>query len=88
MAKGDPKTISGSLPQRLEAFQILVVGAVDSKTAQRQILLANGSHVVLTGKQLAAFLPAVGDYYVVPSEGHPYCIGKSAFQQAYIVAES
>ena len=88
MSKGDPKTIRGSLPQQLQAFQVLSIGAVDSKTNQRQIRLANGSHVTLTGKQLAAFLPAVGDYYVVPSEGHPYCIGKSAFQQSYITAET
>lgn len=88
MAKGDPKTITGSLPQQLQAFQVLTVGAVDTKTGQRQLLLSNGSHVSMSIKQLAAFLPAVGDYYVVPSEGHPYCIGKSAFQQNYIVSES
>lgn len=88
MAKGDPKIVTGSLPQQIQAFQVIAVGAADPRTQQRQLLLANNSNVILSAKQHNAFLPVIGDYYVVPSEGHPYCITKNQFAQSYTIGEN
>jgi hypothetical protein len=79
------KTIINNAPASLQAFQILRIGAVDPATSQRQLFLSNGSHVQISSKQATQFLPSVGDYYVVPSEGHPYCVAQSTFLQNYVV---
>ena len=79
------KTITANAPQFLQAFQINAVGAADPKTSQRQLILAGGMHVQISSLQAQMFLPAVGDYYVVPSEGHPYCVAKATFLQNYTV---
>lgn len=80
------KTVSNNAPQFLHAYQINVVGPIDSKTSQRQLILSGGMHVVISLLQAQQFLPAVGDYYVVPSEGHPYCVAKALFLQNYTVS--
>lgn len=79
------KTVTGNAPQFLHAYQISTVGAADAKTSQRQLILADGRHVFLSLLQAQGFLPVAGDYYVVPSEGHPYCVAKATFLQNYTV---
>lgn len=81
-----PKTVTANAPQFAQAFQITLVGPADSKTNQRQLTLASRAHVVISGLQAQQYLPLVGDYYVVPSEGHPYCTPKSTFLQNYTVS--
>jgi hypothetical protein len=80
-----PTTITANAPQSLQAFQVTKVGPMDTKTNQRVITLANKSEVVLSQKQTTGFLPSIGDYYVIPSEGHPYCIARNIFLQNYTI---
>lgn len=80
------KTVTGNAPQFLHAHQINSVGAADAKTSDRQLILADGRHVRISSLQAQSFLPSAGDYYVVPSEGHPYCVSKATFLQNYTVS--
>lgn len=80
------KTVTNNAPQFLHAYQINAVGAADPKTSQRQLILHGGAHVFLSALQAQQFLPSVGDYYVIPSEGHPYCTSKTSFLQNYTVS--
>lgn len=79
------KTISGNAPQSLQAFQINKIGLADGSTSQQVLILAGGMHVTISQKQASQYAPVVGDYYVVPSEGHPFCAPKSTFLQNYTV---
>lgn len=80
------KTVTANAPQFLHAYQINSVGTADPKTSQRQLLLADGRHAFISSLQAQSFLPSAGDYYVVPSEGHPYCVSKATFLQNYTVS--
>lgn len=78
-------TITANAPQSVHAYQVTKVGPTDSKTSQKVITLANGSEAILSLKQYTGFLPSIGDYYVIPSEGHPYCIARNIFLQNYTI---
>jgi hypothetical protein len=80
-------TVSGNAPQFATGKQITAVGAADSKTSQRVISLADGTQVIVSGAQYTSFAAAVGDYYIIPSEGHPYLSPKSTFLQTYVVSD-
>jgi hypothetical protein len=69
-------------PTSVQARRILRIGPLNSDGA-RLISLDGGSSVLVNGKILALYSPSVGDYYVIPSEGHQYIVTKATFAQTY-----
>jgi hypothetical protein len=80
-------TVTGNAPAFATGTQIAAVGAADAKTSQRLITLVGGMQVVVSGAQYTSFNASVGDYYIIPSEGHPYLSPKSTFLQTYVVSD-
>lgn len=79
-----PVTIN-CYPQRLQVRQITAVGPVDRVTKSRVIHLFDGSDVVASQVMLAQYTPVVGDYFVLPCEGHPFMVAKAVFGTTYVV---
>lgn len=73
-------------PNYLQVKKITVVGPLDPRTSSRQLTLADGTDVVANAAALSGYQPSVGDYYLVPNEGNPYCAAKSTFALSYTVA--
>lgn len=85
MAVQPTKTVTNA-PRFVQAFQISTVGPVNPSTKQRLLILSSGMQVALSELQAMTNFPAVGDYYVIPSEGYPYCAPRSTFLQSYTVS--
>jgi hypothetical protein len=70
-------------PNFLQARKITAIGSADPKTSAQKLNLADGTSVVAPSGTLVSYTPVVGDYYIVPDEGDPFCLAKSTFQISY-----
>lgn len=68
-------------PVEVDAFVITELGKSDF--AGLMVKLDDGSDRLVTPEQMARFEPAVGDYFVVQSDGYIYVNPKDVFERKY-----
>lgn len=70
-------------PVEVEAFWIAEVGSVNHISQTIALVLENGERVLATKEMTARYLPQVGDYWVVQSDGYTYLNPKAVFERKY-----
>lgn len=71
-------------PVEVDAFKIVGIGTHEDGL---HLALENGKSKVADAGQTARFLPAIGDYYVVQSDGYVYLNPASVFERKYRLNE-
>lgn len=83
-----PKYIAN--PVEVDALRITSIQQVPeavSPPAQRTLHLEDGSTVLATSAMLSRYIPVVGDYWVVQSDGYAYINPASVFERKYRLAK-
>lgn len=70
-------------PVEVDAFWIAEVGSVNHLSQTIALVLENGERVLATKEMTARYLPQVGDYWVVQSDGYTYLNPKDVFERKY-----
>lgn len=74
-----------SYPDVVQARRITAISPA-AADGSKKLTLADRTDVVVNSSTLSTFQPSVGDYYVMPNEGNPYCVAKSTFAVTYTVS--
>lgn len=78
------KTVT-TYPDVVQARRITAISPA-AADGSKKLTLADRTDVVVNSSTLSGFQPSVGDYYVMPNEGNPYCAAKSTFAVTYTVS--
>ncbi len=74
-------------PVIVDAYKIVSVGATEShggiKHWKMALALDSGENVIATADMMARYIPEVGDYWVVQSDGYIYLNPKDVFERKY-----
>ncbi len=72
-------------PVIVEAHRIVSVGHMRpiDMAGGRRLTLENGEAVIASAEMLARMNPAVGDYWVIQSDGYVYLNPKDVFERKY-----
>jgi hypothetical protein len=68
-------------PVEVEAFKIIELGQRDF--AGQMVTLDDASERLVTPEQMARMEPAIGDYFVIQSDGYIYINPKAVFERKY-----
>lgn len=73
-------------PVEVDAFAITDIGDNLGPNFGREVKVDDGSTRLITPEQMARMTPAVGDYFVIQSDGYIYINPKAVFERKYHAA--